>query len=107
MSAIERQVTFTLLGQEYSVLTSTSDVDLHQVLNLIQEVLEPYGSQLAKRSTISTNRQFVLACLTLASRVIELQQEMSDCQQQIDRKIMKLVENIESRLDDKKMDKNV
>ncbi len=102
----ERQFSFTLLGQEYSVVTGASEKEMNNILALVKNVMEE-SEQAGGSSTISKNRTAVLACLTLASRYLSLKNDFDRFKEEYDNRSILLAEEIEVRLDRAKNDKIV
>ncbi len=106
MALKERQFSFTLLGQEYSVVAVASDEEMNDILALVKNVMED-GETARGNSTISINRKAVLACLTLASRYLSVKSDFERFKKESAARSILLAEEIEVRLKQGKNDKNV
>ncbi len=102
----ERQFSFTLLGQEYSVVTAASEKEMNDILFLVKNIMED-GETTRGTSTISISRKAVLASLTLASRYLAVKDDFERFKKESAARLTLLAEEIEVRLDQAKNDKIV
>ncbi len=102
----ERQFSFTLLGQEYSVVTVASEEEMNDILTLVKNVMED-GETARGDSTLSINRKAVLACLSLASQYLSVKNDFEKFKKESAARSILLAEEIEVRLDQGKNDKYV
>jgi len=78
----ERKKNFKVLGQEFQIRTDASEEEIEAVFDLVKERIEQCAVQPGKH--LGIGRASVLACLSLASSVIQLRKEMESFQRLVD-----------------------
>lgn len=97
MEEKERLVNFTLLGQDYSFYTGTSEEEMAKILDLVRRLTEE-GKNTSTGGTIPVSKIAVMACLNIASRYIKLQQEFAEFREKNDSRAAELIEKIDATL---------
>lgn len=106
MSEKERLVSFTLLGQEFSFYTGASDEEMERILALVRKLVEGSVGN-AQSGTIPVGKASIMACLNIASRYIQLEQDFEDYKKEHESKAGSLVDKIDACLLSEKRDANV
>lgn len=106
MSKNERLVTFTLLGQEYSFYTGSSEEEMAKVFNFVRSLVEKNSDE-STAGTIPVGKRAILACLNIGSQYLRLENDFEEYKKHSDKKIRSLIEKIESCLESEKKETNV
>lgn len=96
MSNSERLVEFELLGQQYRFYTAASEEEMQAILSLVRELVETESNTTV--GTIASGKKAILACLNIASRYVQLQQEFTDYRMTIESRIVNLSDEIRKGL---------
>ncbi len=72
---MERVVKFEVLGQEYQLSTDASDEDVHEILQLVKNLLESYSQS---ASSLPANKLAILASLNMAGKYVKLRREFDE-----------------------------
>jgi len=96
MSNSERLVEFELLGQEYKFYTASSEEEMQAILSLVRQLVETETN--ATVGTLASGKKAILACLTIASRYVELEQDFADYQDVTEKRIARLSDDIRGLL---------
>ncbi len=96
MSNSERLVEFELLGQEYKFYTAASEEEMQAILSLVRQLVETEPN--ATVGTLASGKKAILACLNIASRYVQLQQDFTDYQDVTEKRISRLSEDIRGLL---------
>jgi len=96
MSNSERLVEFELLGQEYKFYTASSEEEMQAILSLVRQLVETENN--ATVGTLASGKKAILACLTIASRYVELEQDFADYQDVTEKRIARLSDDIRGLL---------
>lgn len=106
MADKERLVRFSLLGQDYSFYTGTSEEEMEKILGLVRTLVEE-GVKGSKSGTIPVSKAAIMACLNIASRYFKLQQNFENYKKENEARASFLVDKIDAGLLDKKEDGSV
>jgi cell division protein ZapA (FtsZ GTPase activity inhibitor) len=96
MSETERLVKFELLGQEHKFYTAASEEELRAILSLVRQLVENDSTQAS--GTLRVGKVAILACLNIASRYVKLANEFEGFKRDSEERIVKLNEEIRSKL---------
>ncbi|MGB3209571.1 MAG: cell division protein ZapA [Desulforhopalus sp.] len=96
MSEAERLVRFELLGQEYKFYTASSEEELRSIFSLVRQLVEIDAPQTT--GTLPVGKMAIMACLNIASRYVKLMQEFEGYKRDSEERIVRLNEEIRSRL---------
>ena len=96
MSDKERLVQFELLGQEYKFFSAASEEEMKSILTIVRGLVE--GNSSSGHGTLPVSKIAILACLNIASRYVKLKKEFADYKQNSDVRIVRLNEEISSKL---------
>lgn len=102
----ERLVRFSLLGQDYSFYTGTSEEEMEKILDFVRKLVED-GVKGSKSGTIPVSKAAIMACLNIASRYFKLQQDFDNYRKENEKRASFLIEKIDAGLLDKKEDEGV
>jgi len=92
----ERLVSFELLGQEYKFYTAASEEELRNIFNLVRQLFDT-GSSMSS-GTIVSGKLAILACLNIASRYVQLENEFNEYRLDSEERICRLREEIRTTL---------
>ena len=106
MADNERLVRFSLLGQDYSFYTGTSEEEMERILGLVRKLVEE-GVKGGKSGTIPVSKAAIMACLNLASRYFKLQQDFDSYKKDSEARAAFLIDRIDAGLLEKKEDGGV
>lgn len=106
MADNERLVRFSLLGQDYSFYTGTSEEEMERILGLVRKLVEE-GVKGSKSGTIPVSKAAIMACLNLASRYLKLQRDFDSYKRENEARASFLIDKIDAGLLDKKEDGGV
>jgi len=95
---MERLVHFTLFGQEFSFYTDASEADIKQILEILRDEFEEDGDH-GVRTSVPSTKMFVLGCLRVAARYVQLKREFDCFRDKQDECIDKLIHKVSSRID--------
>ena len=76
MSDQERLVRFTLLGQDFTFYTGSSEEEMKEILELVKKMVEDNTTGVS--GTLPASRVAVMACLNMASKFIRLKRSFED-----------------------------
>ncbi len=93
----KRPVRVTILSQSYTLLTAG---DPREVEELAQNLDELMLSIAAKSPNADSTRIAVLACLHLADRLHNMERDLNELKQRIDRKSVEFAELLERALEE-------
>lgn len=96
MADSDRLVRFELLGQEFSFYTAASEEEMEAILSLVREQFE--GDKDMPRGTVPANKIAMMACLKMASKYLQLQDEYKTYRNETENRSARLSEEIETRL---------
>lgn len=96
MSETERLVRFELLGQEYKFYTASSEEELRTIFSMVRQLVETSSPQTT--GTLPVGKVAILACLNIASRHVKLMHEFEGYKRDSEERIVRLSEEIRSRL---------
>jgi cell division protein ZapA (FtsZ GTPase activity inhibitor) len=96
MANTERLVTFELLGQEYKLYTAASEEELKSILSLVRQLVEKGSTKVT--GSLPVGRVAILACLNIASQYVKLKQEFDDYRWDAEQRMVRLSEEIRSKL---------
>ncbi len=96
MSETERLVRFELLGQEYKFYTASSEEELRTIFSMVRQLVETNSPQTT--GTLPVGKVAILACLNIASRHVKLMHEFEGYKRDSEERIVRLNEEIRSRL---------
>ena len=98
MPELERLVRFKLLGQEYSFYTGASEAELDSIFALVRSLIEENIG--GSKGTLPVSKVAILACLNIASRYVQLQQEFDDYKEEVERRAGTLSDKISYRINE-------
>ena len=98
MPELERLVRFKLLGQDYSFYTGASEAELDSIFALVRSLIEENIG--GSKGTLPVSKVAILACLNIASRYVQLQQEFDGYKEEVERRAGTLSDKISYRINE-------
>ncbi len=92
----ERQVNFTLLGQEFTFLSDAPDEEVEKILSIVRQEFEVEGKP---ANAIPSNKSMVLACLRIAARLLQEQKEFANYKREQTQVINRLLERFAEEIE--------
>lgn len=93
---MERLVTFSLFGQDFTFYSDASSEDVEKIVSLVRDEYEKDNDQ--ERSTIPSTRMIVLGSLRIASRYVELEKEYNQFRKKQGASIDKLIDRVSTEI---------
>ena len=94
---MERRVSFTLFGQEFSFISDAPQEDVEKIISLIREEFEEGNDQ--GRSTVPSTKMLVLGSLRVAARYVQLEKEFNQFRAKQGNSIDKLIDRVATEID--------
>ncbi|WP_457572902.1 cell division protein ZapA [Desulfolithobacter sp.] len=91
---MERLVSFTLFGQEFTFYSDASPEEVDKVVEMVREELQSLDG--ASRSTVPSSKILVLGCLQIAARYVQLEKEFEAFRRCQESSIDKLIDKVSS-----------
>ncbi len=92
----ERQVNFTLLGQEFTFLSDAPDEEVEKILSIVRQEFEVESKP---ANAIPSNKSMVLACLRIAARLLQEQKEFANYKREQTQVINRLLERFAEEIE--------